>query len=156
MSDAAALPLILVSQDHPNSVTDMVLTKNVTPNLFLRDRFDELYAKAHTNHHLPHADWTLYLVGPPEMLWHHGFGILLVQRSGTHSLFSLQLTVVANWLLCVSATCLHTSGICTLNSAVAIQSSVLAVLAVRQLNIYCSPAPSMGYSEWESGQTTLL
>ena len=41
------------------------------------------------------------------------------------------------------------------NSALAIQSSALAILAVRQQNIYCSPAPSMSRSEKESGQTTL-
>ena len=41
------------------------------------------------------------------------------------------------------------------NSALAIRSSALAVLAVRQQNIYCSPAPSMSHSERESGQTTL-
>ena len=37
----------------------------------------------------------------------------------------------------------------------AIQSSTLAVLAVRQQNIYCSPAPPTSHSERESGQTTL-
>ena len=42
-----------------------------------------------------------------------------------------------------------------LNSALAIQSSALAVLAVRQLNIYCSSAPPTSHSERESGQTTL-
>ena len=44
---------------------------------------------------------------------------------------------------------------CIPNSALAIQSRALAVLAVRQQNIYCSPAPSASHSERESGQTTL-
>ena len=44
---------------------------------------------------------------------------------------------------------------CILNSASAIQSSALAVLAVRQQNICCSPAPSTSYSERESGQAIL-
>ena len=35
-------------------------------------------------------------------------------------------------------------------SASVIQSSALAVLAVRQQNIYCSPDPSMSHSERES------
>ena len=41
------------------------------------------------------------------------------------------------------------------NSALAIRSSALAVLAVRQQSIYHSPAPSTCHSERESGQTTL-
>ena len=41
------------------------------------------------------------------------------------------------------------------NSASTIQYSALAVLAVRQENINCGPAPSTSYSERESGQTTL-
>ena len=44
---------------------------------------------------------------------------------------------------------------CIPNSALAIQSSALAVLAVRQQNIYCSSAPSTSHSERESGQMTL-
>ena len=43
---------------------------------------------------------------------------------------------------------------CILNSASAIQSSALTVLAIRQQNFCCSPAPSMSYSERESDQTT--
>ena len=44
---------------------------------------------------------------------------------------------------------------CIPNSTSAIQSSALAVLVVRQQNIYCSPAPSTSHSERESGKTTL-
>ena len=44
---------------------------------------------------------------------------------------------------------------CIPNSALAIQSSTLVVLAVRQQNIYCSFAPPTSHSERESGQTTL-
>ena len=44
---------------------------------------------------------------------------------------------------------------CIPNSALAIQSSALAVLAVRQQNIHCSPAPPTSHSGRESGQTTL-
>ena len=44
--------------------------------------------------------------------------------------------------------------ICISNSPSAIQSDALAVLAVRQQNIYCSPAQCMNHSERESGQTT--
>ena len=44
---------------------------------------------------------------------------------------------------------------CIPNSALAIQSGALAVLAVRQMNIYCSLAPPTSHSERESGQTTL-
>ena len=36
----------------------------------------------------------------------------------------------------------------------AIQSRALAVLAAREQNIYCSPAPSTSHSERESGHTT--
>ena len=50
---------------------------------------------------------------------------------------------------------LLTLVVCIPNSASAIQSSVLAVLAVRQHNISCSPTPSMSYSGREFGQTTL-
>ena len=44
---------------------------------------------------------------------------------------------------------------CIPNSALAIRSSALAVLAVRQQNICCSSAPPTSHSERESGQTTL-
>ena len=44
---------------------------------------------------------------------------------------------------------------CISNSASAIQSSALAVLAVRQQKIYRSPAPSTSHSERESGHMTL-
>ena len=50
---------------------------------------------------------------------------------------------------CLNITCIP-------NSATAIQSSALVALAVRQQNIYFSPAQSMSHSERESGQTTLL
>ena len=42
-----------------------------------------------------------------------------------------------------------------LNSALAIQSGALEVLAVRQQNIYCSSASSTSHPERETGQTTL-
>ena len=42
-----------------------------------------------------------------------------------------------------------------LYSRLRIQSSAIAVLAVRQQNISCSPAPSTSHSERKSGQTTL-
>ena len=45
---------------------------------------------------------------------------------------------------------------CIPNSTLAIQSSALAVLAIRQQNICCSTASSTSHSERESGQTTLL
>ena len=47
------------------------------------------------------------------------------------------------------------SSPCIPNSTLAIQSSALAVLAVRQQNTYCSSAPPTSHSERESGQTTL-
>ena len=50
----------------------------------------------------------------------------------------------------------HLNYHCILNSASAIQNSAFAVLAVRQQNICCWPAPSTSCSERESGQTTLL
>ena len=59
--------------------------------------------------------------------------------SGLNCLRSLGQATTASTITCVP------------HSALAIQSSALAVLAVRQQNIYCSPAPSTIHSEGESG-----
>ena len=90
----------------------------------------------------------------PLWYWHSDIGHTEQCPCGTGS----QTSAIQSSALAVLADIGHTEQ-CPCGSGSqtsAIQSSALAVLAVRQQNIYCSPAPSTSHSERESGQTTLL